>query len=178
MGTSSNVILGPGLLYVAPVGTTEPTNASTVLPSANWREVGYTEDGTTFTYEITNEPIEVEEEFDPIFYRTTGRSGTVAFQMAEVTRQNLALAVNVGAAAPNNAASLEPPSPNSEVRVMIALNTDDGARWIWRQCLQASSIEIARKKAPDKALLPVEFRLEKPTGLQPWIVFPNATFLV
>lgn len=178
MGTSANVLLGPGLLYVAPVATTEPTNASTALPSADWRAVGYTEDGTTFTYEITNEAIEVEEEFDPVFYRTTGRMGTVAFQMAEITRQNLALAVNLGADAANNAASLEPPAPNSEVRVKVALDTDDGARWIWRQCLQASSIEIARKKAPDKTLLPVEFRLEKPTGVQPWIVFPNATALV
>lgn len=182
--SGTNVKTGPGLIYVAPLGTTEPTTATAALPSA-WRPIGYTEEGVTISYEITNEPIEVAEEFDPVRHETTGRSGSVAFSMAEVSRQNLALVLNAGAAAANTG-SIEPPDPGDEVRVMIALdsagqadsaNTAPGttnARWVWRQCLQAETIEMGRGKAPNKALIPATFRLEKPAGAKPFIVYPDA----
>lgn len=177
MGTPTNLTVGPGLLYVAPIGTTEPTSASSTLPSA-WRAVGYTEEGTTFTEDRTNEGLEVAEEFYPVRYATTSITNSVAFAMAEATRQNLALALNSGAAALNDASYFEPPAPGSEVRVMIVLQTDDGARWIFRQCFNGGTVELRRQKAPDKTLIATEFRLEKPTGLQPWRVYPNASGLI
>lgn len=177
MGNSAAVQSGPGLLYVAPVGTTEPTTASAALPSA-WREVGYTEDGNAFSYEITNEGLEVAEEFDVIRYNTTGRNASVTFQMAETTRANFALALNKGANEANDNTPLEPPDPGDEVRVMIVLNADSGARWIYRQCLQAGTTEIANRKAPQKRLIAVTFRLEKPTGLAPFRVIPTGTGLL
>ena len=64
-GTPGNVKLGAGRLYYAPLGTTEPTNCSTALPSA-WIAVGYTENGTSIDTAITSEDIEVAEELDPI----------------------------------------------------------------------------------------------------------------
>lgn len=173
MGTPGNVLIGPGLLYVAPIGTTEPASATATLDAA-FRAVGYTDAGTTFRYEITNEAIEVAEEFDPIAYATTGRAASVAFQMAENTRQNLALALNSGANAATSG-SYEPPDPGTEVRVMVLLQTEEGARWLFRRCLQADTIEMQRQKAPAKALIPVTFRLEKPTGAKPFIVFPSLT---
>lgn len=184
MGTPSAVQLGPGLLYVAAIGTTEPTSASSTLPSADFTEIGYTEDGSTFTWTTESEGIMVEEEFDPIRYATTGRTGIVKFEMAETTRRNLSLAVNAGAGAANSAASLEPPAPGAEERVMIVWTSDPqgpsetASRWVYRQCFQSGAAEVARKKSPDKALLAVEFSLEKPTGLQPWKVFPNADGLI
>lgn len=173
MGTPGNVLIGPGTLYVAPIGTAEPASATATLDAA-FREVGYTEDGTTFNYEITTEDVNVAEEYDPVMIATTGRSGSVAFQMAEATRRNLALAVNSGAAGATSG-SLEPPDPGSEVRVMILLQTAEGARWLFRRCLQSGSIGIQRNKAPQKALLPVTFKLEKPTGAKPFIVWPSLT---
>lgn len=181
--SGTNVKTGPGLIYVAPVGTTEPTTASAALPSA-WRPIGYTEDGVTINYGITNEPVEVAEEFDPLRYETTAREGSVAFSMAEVSRRNLLLVLNKGVDDATTG-SIEPPAPGSEVRVMLALdsagssaspNTAPGstnARWVWRQCIQAEAIEMQRAKAPGKALIPATFRLEKPSSLQPFIVFPD-----
>lgn len=177
MGDSTHIDLGPGLFYVAPIGTAEPTSSSAALPSA-WRAVGYTEEGTTFNFEYTNEPIEVAEEFYPVSYRTTAVQGSVSLALAEVTRQNLALALNAGAAAADDATSLEPPDPGAEVRVMGILDTESDARWIFRQMFQSGNIEMNRRKAPDKALIPVEFRLEKPTGSAPWKVYPNAAGLI
>jgi hypothetical protein len=174
---TSEVLLGPGLLYVAPVATSDPTSASATLPSA-WREVGYTDEGTVIDIAYTNEAIPVAEEFDPIRYVTTGREFSLGFSMKQTSRRNLALALNVGADATNNGTSFEPPAPGAEVRVKMALVTEEGAMWVFRQCFQGGNLQISRQKAPNVSLLPVQFRLEKPTGLQPFFVFPTAAGLV
>jgi hypothetical protein len=176
MGTGTNVLLGMGTVYVAAIGTTEPVSASASVSS--FRDVGYTDGGAVFSYELTSEKIEVDQEFDPIRWETTARNASIAFPMAEATRQNLALALNAGAAAANDATSFEPPDPGDEVRVMIVFDPDDGGRWIFRQCIQAGNLEIARRKAPAKALLPVTFRLEKPAGAAPFRVYPTFAGLI
>lgn len=171
------VSLGGGRLFVAPAGTTEPTTRIAALDAA-FRAVGYTEEGSTFKYTVTSEAIPVDEELDPIFYATTGRAGEVTFAMAEATRANLALALNGGASAANDATGFEPPAPGLESRVIIVFEAGSGARWIYRQCFQGGDVEIARRKAPAKALIGVTFRLEKPEGKQPFKVFPTDTGLV
>lgn len=170
-GTAENVSMGPGTIYVAPIGTTEPTSA-TATPDAAWRAVGYTEEGSTFSFDVTNEPIPVAEEFYPIAYKTTAVNAGVAFQMKEATQQNLALALNAGAAA-GTGASLEPVDPGAEVRVMVMVDKENGARWIFRRTFQGGSVEIRNQKAPNASLIPVQFRLEKPTGAAPWKVFKS-----
>lgn len=182
--TGTPVKTGPGLIYVAPIGTTEPTTATAALPSA-WRPVGYTEEGATISSGKTTEPIEVAEEFYPVRYDTTAEEGSVAFSMAEVSRQNLALALNAGADAATSGI-LESPAPGAEVRVMVVLDTagssaspntapgTTNARYIFRKCLQSEDIEMGRGKAPAKALIPATFRFEKPDGARPWGVYPDA----
>ena len=123
-GNSAFIQLGAGRLYVAPIGTTEPTTCSAALPSA-WRAVGYTENGTTVSVELTNEPIEVAEEYDPVLYVLASRSASVAVQMAEVNRKNLALAMGVGAAEANDSTAFEPPAPGDEVAVMLVWDSLD-----------------------------------------------------
>ena len=180
--STTEVAVDVGLLYVAPIGTTEPTASSDLssLPSA-WREVGYTEDGSTFTYNVNSEMIEVAEELDSIATYITGREGKLAFSMAQATRRNLALALNAGAAAANDATTLEPPDPTAMVRVMLLhVSNDAGAvrGTLVRRCFNTGGLEMAFGKAPQKVLLPVEFSLEKPTGKTPFIVFPNASGIV
>ncbi|HVM07194.1 MAG TPA: hypothetical protein VM345_01925 [Acidimicrobiales bacterium] len=171
MANSEAVEIGPGLLYVAPYGTPEPDDADDTLDAA-FRAVGYTEDGSTFEYEITNEAIEVAEEFDPVKYATTGRRASITFQMAEITRQNLALAMNAGADAAETG-DLEPPEPGEEERITIvwdSADADEPERWVLRKCLQAGTVSIRRQKSPNKTLIPVTFRLEKPTGQAPFVI--------
>lgn len=176
-GDADEVLLGPGVLYVAPIGTTEPTNASTALPSA-WREVGWTDQGSAIDIAYNNEGIPVAEEFYPVKYVTTGVEMSLGFAMKQLTRDNLALALNLGANAAQDATALEPPTPGTEVRVMLVLQTEENARWLFRQALQGGSVNIARNKAPNVALLPVQFRLEKPSSAQPFKVFPNSDGVV
>lgn len=181
-GTASNVTLGPGRLYVASIGTSEPTTASAAMPSA-WRAIGYTEQGTGFTTETTSEPVEVAEELDPIRYVNTRRLSSIAFEMAETTRRNLALALNAGANEANDGTAFEPVEPDDEVRVMIVWDSDetpgaDNRRWLFRQAYQSGQIQMGNRKAPQKRLIGVNFRLEKPDGLAPYKIFPNANGLI
>lgn len=171
MGDSANVTMGPGTIYVAPLGTTEPASATATLDAA-FRQVGYTEEGSTFNFETTAEDIFVAEEFYPVAVKTTRVAANVQFQMAEATRENLALAINAGANAAETG-TLEPVTPGSEVRVMILVAKENGARWLFRRAFQAGNIAMRNAKAPDKTLIPVEFRLEKPTGAEPWKVWPS-----
>lgn len=179
--SADEVVAGPGLLYVAPLGTTEPTTSSDLssLPSA-WREVGYTDKGSTFSYKITAEGLDVAEELDPVGTRITKRAGTVTFQMAQASRRNLALALNLGAAAANDATTLEPPDESAMLRVMLLrVSTDASAvrGVLFRKVFNTGGLEINFSEAPDKSVIPVEFALEKPTSAKSFIVFPNASGL-
>lgn len=178
--SSTELAIDPGLLYVAAIGTTEPATSSDLaaatLPSA-WREVGYTEDGSVFKYDVKSEDIEVAEELDPIASVITARTGTLSFKMAQATRKNLFLALNKGASTTNDATTLEPPDPSAMVRVMILhVSNDAGAvrGTLFRQCFNTGGLELDYSKAPKKVLQPVEFKTEKPTSKTPFIVFPNA----
>lgn len=179
-GNSANISLGAGRLYVAEIGTAEPASASAALPSA-WRSIGYTEDGTTVSTEINNEEIEVAEEYEPVLYVTNKRTSMVSVEMAEMTRRNLALALGIGSNEANDATAIEPPDPGDEEAFMLVWDSSedptDGTniRWLFRQCKISGTIETQRNKAPNKATLPVEINIEKPSGgAKSFKVFPNS----
>jgi len=181
-GDPDAVVLGPGLLYVGPVTSADPSDNDTALPTTDYRPVGYTEEGSSFAYETTTEDITVAEENDPIRTVPTGTTSTLSFSMAEMTWENLQLALNAGssvAAVPPTAPTLiEPVTPGEEVRVKLIWDSDYGSRWIFRQCIQSGTLTIDRKKAPDKGLLPVEFKCERPAAGAPFAVIPSADGLV
>lgn len=178
VGDPDTVVLGAGVLYAAPISTADPTTLASVTGASAWREIGWTEDGSVIDLAYKIEAIKVEEEFYPVKYVVTDVEGTVGFKMKQFTRENLALAVNLGADADNDNTALEPPSPGEEVRVKLVLITLDNAMWLFRRCINGENVQIDRKKAPNAALLPVKFSLEKPTGQQPWKVFPTADGLI
>lgn len=179
-GNTAQIELGPGRLWYAPLGTTEPTSASAAMPSA-WQAIGYTEDGSTTTIELSAEEIEVEEELDPVLYVNVKRATSLSLEMAQPTRKRLALALGAGATALDSAEAFEPPDAGDEVAIMLVWDSEENAdgndqniRWLYRQAKPTGTIEISRKKAPDKSLLPVEFNIEKPSNAKSFKVFPNA----
>lgn len=182
-GDPDAVVLGPGLLYVGDDDAVDPADATTPPAVADFRPVGYTEEGSSFAYETSTEDVTVAEENDPIRTVPTGTTSTLSFSMAEMTWQNLQLALNAGssvAAVPPTAPTLiEPVQPGTEKRVKLIWDSDYGSRWIFRKCIQSGTLTIDRKKAPDKGLLPVEFKCEKPSdGGAPFGVIPSADGLV
>lgn len=183
-GNPDNIQLGPGRLYYAPIGTAEPTNASSALDAA-YKVIGYTEDGSEVQIGLTSESIMVSEELDAVDEVLTERLTMVSLEMAEVTRRRLALVLGLGASASDSAATLEPPTAGAEESFMLvwdseedAVGNADNIRWLFRKCKVTGNINIARRKAPNKATLPVEIKCSKPAGAEAFTVFPNADGLV
>lgn len=182
-GTATRVVhgLGPGQIRIAALGSAEPPDLATAWPVA-WVPLGYTEEGSEFSYEISTEPVEVAEELDPISTQTVGRNITVAFASAEPTVENLKTALNGGTIVVDTAptplyVTFEPPDLGTETRVMIGFETEDAkARYVWRQCFQTGTVSVQRRKGAAKATLPMEFTVEKPSaGGRPFKVIQSKT---
>lgn len=165
----SAISLGPGLLYDAPLGTALPADHVAPLAAA-YKPIGYTSEGSEFSYEISTDPVEVAESLDPVLYASTGRNGTVAFAMAQNTVLNLTRSFNGGTVTATGTGATAgfkyvPPEPGQEVRRVLVWDAEDKQeRWVFPQVFQGGSVQIARRKGSDKATLPVEFRLERPAA--------------
>ena len=178
-----NLLQDPGYLFWAPLLTSEPVN--TVLASkftdawpVAWISLGATEEGSTFKYSTTAEPVRVAEFFDPIKYATTERSGEISMALADYTLNNLKRALNggvvslVSGAGPTALNKYEPPMPGAEVRAMIGWESlDNTVRIIMRQCLQAGEMESAFAKAPEYAKIACTFQFEFPSTATPFSVY-------
>lgn len=197
--STSNVKAGPGTIYAAPLTTTEPTAVSGAWP-AGWVKLGYTDGGSTFSHAPATGTIDVEEEYYPIRYVTTGAADSFAWAFAEDTARNFLIALNAGVGTPGAGTGLaagttgtngdgsiwvEPPALGAEVRIMLgwdAINTDAGAggsdpfgRLILRQCYQTGTVTENHQKGTNKKVIAVTFNLEKPTGAQPYRkIYPAA----
>jgi hypothetical protein len=177
-----NVLTDPGYLWLAPLGTAEPTAVAAgskftdALPAA-WIPLGATTEGSTFSYSTSVEAIRVAEYFDPIKYSTTERNGSIAFNLANWTLSNYKRALNGGVAAltPTGTSgaeitTFEPPAPGAEVRAMLMWeSTDSTVRLLCRQVIQGGEVASAFQKAPSIAAIPCTFNLEIPSGgVQPF----------
>lgn len=171
-----NVLVEPGYLFWAPIGSTYPTHTVTgsvftdSWPVA-WINLGATDEGGTFTYETTVEPIRVAELFDPVKYATTERAGNIGFALADITLANLKRVLNGGSLSVVSGTTTttlslyEPPAPGTEVRCLIGWESMDATmRLICHQTLQGGTLELAFRKSPDNTTMPATFNLEVPSS--------------
>lgn len=177
------ILQDPGFLFWAPLLSTEPTHAalassydSDAWPAA-WILIGSTEDGSTFSNQITATPVYVAEFLDPIRWSTTNRVSSFAFNLANFTLQNLKRAYNggtlstVSGSGATLSSKLLPPAAGSEVRAMIGWESlDHTFRIISYQTLNSGAVASSFKKAPSYAVAPCVFNMEVPLGApqQPW----------
>ncbi|GAA2990821.1 hypothetical protein [Streptosporangium longisporum] len=167
-GNPGALALGPGTLYIAPLGTPEIPDNDLVTPwasvSAGWIQLGYTAEGSTFNYSVDTENVEVAEELDPIAVALTSREMNIDFALAQITATNLKTALNGGTiTAGAGAVTFEPPQLGEEVRTMLGWESEDHTeRWIYRKCLQTGGMEMSRQKGAAKATISCSFKLEKP----------------
>lgn len=165
MGDPTAVRIGPGILKIAPLGSTEPVDLATAWDAA-FIDLGYTEEGSSFVFENTFEDVMVAEELEPVEILQTTRQITVNFAAAELTATNIQRAFNGGEVVTGTGiVTFEPPDAGDYTPVMIGWESDDGLeRWVFRRCIQVGNVEIARRKAPAKAQVPMSFRCTKPAG--------------
>ena len=142
-----------------PAASTTPRSAPRSRPTwptiwtPAFKSIGYTEEGSEFSYEMSSDPVEVAESLDPVFYRTTGRNGGLTFAMAENTVRNLTLAFNGGTVTrtTSGAVKYSPPEPGTEVRRILVWESEDGEeRWVYPQVFQGGSVSMARRKGADE----------------------------
>lgn len=166
---AENVLVGSGLLYVAPIGTALPDLTETpVTWPVGWVEVGYTEDGVEIQHAPTFKDIEVDEEMDPVKTVLTGNKMTVAAKLAEATLENMKYAIpgstiTTVAAGVSNVGSktLKFGSPATVPEALVGFQgtSPEGFErvFIMYRGQQVGTMASSYKKA-DKVLVPVEFR--------------------
>lgn len=184
-GSKDNLTMGAGVVRVAAIGTSEPTTCSAELPSADWRQLGYTEEGWTITIERESEDIMVAEEIEPVDSMVTALRVTINAGLVETTAANVRMALGLG---PNVAYSSVSPfdGPDAETAetafqlVWDSMETPTAAnkRWLFRNCKIASLGELAKAKAPAKTQLPVSIKALKGTSTSAFKVFPNSSGLL
>lgn len=159
----------PGILRIAPLGTTEPTAVDSAWP-AGWVTLGYTDEGSAFNYEVSTDNVEVAEELDVLARVTTGRDASVEVALAEITKRNLTIAFNGGIiTGDDDDWSFEPPDLGNETRIMLgwdalAVTASNDLRIIFRQCLQGGSLGMENRKGATKSTISANFQLEKPAS--------------
>ena len=173
--------VGAGWLWVAALGTDEPTDCSTPMATvdAAWTQIGYTAEGHVFTTEAKREGLIVAEAVQAVRMETTEVSEKIEFSAAEITATNLQRAVGTGTVTvgattttftPGNRAVAQ---PNELMIVWESFYEDE--RLILRRCVQTGPVGIARKKAPAYATIPMAFMLLQPRSGDSWAhLFANA----
>lgn len=179
-----HVKVGPGTLYAAPIGTTEPTALTGAWP-AGWVTLGYTDAGSVLALTPTVEDVVVAEEAYPVDSEVVTYAGSLAFIMAEDTARNYRFALNAGitgdvvagtsGSTDDGGSWVEPADVGNEKKVMLGWDAlpkggtsgTSSGRLIVRRTLQVGEIGTPFQKAPNKRVVPVNFRILKPTGLQP-----------
>jgi hypothetical protein len=171
------ISLGAGRLYDGPLGTATPVDHSTALDPA-LTPIGYTEDGSAFSWNVSNDPVPVAESLFPVAHKTTSVEGTVTFAMAEDTIKNWQRALNGGTVTPYGTGptaglKFTPPNPGQEVRRLLVWESEDKLRRIvFKQLFQGGSVEAVRRPGATKTTLPVEFRIEQPAdGSEPFEIY-------
>lgn len=171
-GNPAAIALGPGTLYIAVLGTTEPADLTTpwATVSANWIGLGYTDEGSKLNYSVDSEKVEVAEELDPIAVALNSRDLSLAFALAEMTATNLKRALNGGTiVAGAGIVTFEPPDLGEEARTMLGWESEDHTeRWVYRKCIQLGAMEVNRAKGAAKATISCEYTLERPAAAKPF----------
>ena len=172
-GSTENLIQGVGFLYVATIGTSEPADADIAdPPGAEWRGLGFTQEGVTLTISQEYTALEVDQLVDVPGQRLTSRNVVVATSLAEATLDNLASALNelaaqvvetaAGAGTPGTK-KFEPRADGLQGEPDYAMILLDGyapngfpRRVIVRRALQTGEVEAANTK-DGQTVFPVEF---------------------
>lgn len=157
--TVSNLIQGPGTLYVgtySATGAQEPSSSAinTTPASSAWTDLGATQDGVNFEIAREFSELAVDQIIDTPDRRQTKREFGFSTNLAEVTLENLARASNEATANVTSGSGYKEylPDDNPFMPVYIATLFDGYApgayrrRVIGRRMLSTDPIPMVNKK--------------------------------
>lgn len=177
---SDEVVIGSsGDIYVAPVGTTLPTDPTASL-AAGWSgSLGYvTEDGVQWAPNFEINQIPAWQSFYPVRTLITGRNISVGFSLMQWNTPSLILAFGGGAVTEpsGNVFRYSPPSASElDERALIVewADGDKDYRLVVPKGLVSDlgETQLARTEA---AVLPITFTINAPPeGQDPWYLLTN-----
>ena len=105
MGDVTNIVVGPGELYLAPVGTTPPDENDDILVWSGWTNMGYTDGGVEVEYTPEVADHFVDQETGPVKETLTSENFLVRAPLAESTLANLNKAISASTFTTEAAAS-------------------------------------------------------------------------
>ena len=94
MGDVANIVVGPGELFLAPVGTAPPDEEQNILNWAGWTNLGFTDGGLEVEYTPEAADHFVDQELGPVKTTLTAEQFVVRAPLAEATLQNLNKAIS------------------------------------------------------------------------------------
>lgn len=167
----TNLTMGPGEIYKADFGATEPDDAdvSNRIPessvSADWTDLGGTNGGVTLELELEYTELEVDQIVDIVGRRLTKREMKINTSLAETTLENFRVANNGGTITTGTGwASFDPKMDTSAATpeycalIFDGVNGDSSLRRrvIARRVLSVAGIGQEYSK-DSQTLFPVEF---------------------
>ncbi len=178
MSNAEETLVGAsGAVYVAPVGSTEPTTSRGTL-SAAWTELGYlSEDGVTWSVGRSTEDVSAWQSFYPIRTLVTAQTSTLGMTLRQWNADTIVLALGGGTITEDTGEyTYEPPAPGDLDERAIIVDWSDGSRayrLIVRRAVVSDAVEtqLQRGAAAD---LPVTFNVLGSTAeIQPFILITN-----
>jgi hypothetical protein len=170
---------GPGTLFWTTPGVAEPsyTVAASIFDSTwtGWFQLGITKEGSEFTYDLSQDPIQAAEYLDDIDQVTTGRVVTIKFELMRINATNLARALNRPTVTTTGSgttlrSTVKAPALGAELYCQIGWQSqDDTERIVMMNAFQIGGISMSRKKGADVATLPLEFKGFPDTNGDPFI---------
>lgn len=162
----SQIIAGPGLIYIAPVGTAQPALTFPLVWPAGWFLVGYTDAGVDLIYTPTIKEIYVDEEAAPVLDILEKEKFVIQAHLAEVSLTNLNAAIAASTYTPATPSLTFGSQPLNYVAVGVVGPAVGGfsARVVLCQkaiTTVAVSMKITRK---DKQVFPVSWDARKIQG--------------
>jgi hypothetical protein len=162
----SQIISGPGLIYIAPLGSTLPTLTFPLVFPAGWFAVGYTDAGVDVIYTPTIKEIYVDEEAAVVGDILEKEKFVIQAHLAEVNLPNLQAAISASTYTPATPQVTFGSQALQYVMVAVVGPAPDtyAARVILCQkaiTTVAVSMKITRK---DKQVLPVSWDARKLAG--------------
>ncbi len=162
----SQILVGPGLIYIAPLGTALPALTTPLVWPAGWFQVGYTDAGVDAIYTPTIKEIYVDEEAAVVGDILEKEKFVIQAHLAEVSLTNLNAAISASTYTPATPQVTAGSQPLNYVMVGVVGPAPDTytSRVILLQkaiTTVAVSMKITRK---DKQVLPVSWDARKVQG--------------
>jgi hypothetical protein len=166
---------GPGVIYMAPLGTAVPTIAVTggkfthTLDPA-WVPVGATDSGISFSFSRETTEVKVAERLKPIRKVTTSSAESISFAFAQFNDKNWKYAQNGGTwtttgSGATGHSKYSPAALGDEVRSMLLwVNQTEDIMFIAYQVFQTGSLSLGFSTTGEKTVLECEFTIEEVAG--------------